>query len=559
MSTMKEKLRIGLLLDGDEVPAWAYKILARLKESASAEIVLKIMNKPEEVKAPRGNFLQRVWKNRHSFFYILYSKFDQKKYKLEYDSFVMKDISTFIPADTIIVEPVRTKFSDTFPDEDIRKIEAYKVDIMIRLGFRILRGKILNTATYGIWSYHHGDNLVNRGGPAGFWEVMEQWDETGVILQILNEDLDNGLVLHKAYSPTYKRSVLENRNNYFWKSAEILPDKVDELHRLGKEEFFRRHQHLNDHPTFYSNRLYVEPTNKEMLSGMWRLLKKKIAWQYRNFLYLDQWILLFHLGKSNVPAMSFFRFKRIMPPKDRFWADPHVLFRDGKYYIYIEELLYATNKGHISLIEMDAKGKYGTPRKIIEKNYHLSYPFVFEDEGRLFMIPESMENKTIELYECTGFPDKWELHSVLMEGVKAVDTTLVKKDGTYYLFTTIQRTAESPDHDDLCIFHAPSLDAKEWTPHPRNPVVTDTKFGRQAGKFFTLNGKLYRPAQNCSKHYGYGMNIQHVVRLDKEEYEEVNIASILPNWERDLISTHSFVHDDKLTVIDALIRRSKFK
>ncbi len=39
------------------------------------------------------------------------------------------------------------------------------------------------------------------------------------------------------------------------------------------------------------------------------------------------------------------------------------------------------NKGHISVIRMDEQGVYSEPVKVLERPYHLSYPFVFEWEG----------------------------------------------------------------------------------------------------------------------------------------------------------------------------------
>ena len=93
-------------------------------------------------------------------------------------------------------------------EEDILKIKHYNLDVLIRFGFKILRGDILKAAKYGIWSYHHGDNDLNRGGPAGFWEVIEHWDITGSTLQILSEDLDGGKILYKSFSMTDRRSIL---------------------------------------------------------------------------------------------------------------------------------------------------------------------------------------------------------------------------------------------------------------------------------------------------------------------------------------------------------------
>ena len=164
-------------------------------------------------------------------------------------------------------------------------------------------------------------------------------------------------------------------------------------------------------------------------------LRNKYSWKIKNkinkWIYTNQWILLYSFNKSNNFALSFFRFKKIIPPKDRFWADPFIVHKDNQYFVFIEELLYSNNKGHISYFTIDEKDGMTKPMKILEKNYHLSYPFIFEDNGSYYMIPETSENNTIELYKCTEFPEKWELQETLMANIKAVDATLLFYDNKY--------------------------------------------------------------------------------------------------------------------------------
>ena len=45
------------------------------------------------------------------------------------------------------------------------------------------------------------------------------------------------------------------------------------------------------------------------------------------------------------------------------------------------------------------------------------------------MIPESAENRTIELYRFRVFPDDLEFVHILMENVEAYDATLVEYNG----------------------------------------------------------------------------------------------------------------------------------
>ena len=71
------------------------------------------------------------------------------------------------------------------------RLRIHNLDVAISFGFRILKGRALRIAKHGVWSYHHGDNHINRGGPAGFWEVLEGSPVIGSVLQVLDEDLDN--------------------------------------------------------------------------------------------------------------------------------------------------------------------------------------------------------------------------------------------------------------------------------------------------------------------------------------------------------------------------------
>lgn len=550
----KQKLRIGLLLDDYHAPAWCYEMVQQIVQSEYAEVRLMVMNQvPNEPKPP---LYKRIWRNRRVIGHALYRKFENKVYRTSPDIFEQKDLNEILDCETIKVTPKRTKFSDRFEAEDIEEIKKHDIDIFIRMGFRILRGEILKVARHGIWSYHHGDNAVNRGGPAGLWEVLERWNETGVVLQILNEDLDGGLILEKSYSCTDSISVNRNLHNYYWKAATFIPRQLKTLYEMGETAYFEKIEAKNVAPCFYYNPLYIIPKNAQLLPRLIALYAKKIKQKIANLFYFNQWQLLFKLNKKSGVSTSFFRFKRILPPKDRFWADPFVIKKNGKYYIFLEELLYKTNKGHIAVMEMDEKGKYTEPQTVLKRDYHLSYPFLIEDADELYMMPETMENNSIELYKCMDFPLKWEFEKTLIPDVQAVDATILKKDDTYWLFANVKAHPAASPHDELCLFYADSLKG-DWTAHPQNPIVSDVKTARPAGKIFEHKGKLYRPAQNCSKHYGYGMQICEIKTLNKEQYEEINVQSIYPNWAKDLISTHTLNNADGLTIIDALIRRRK--
>jgi len=112
----------------------------------------------------------------------------------------------------------------------------------------------------------------------------------------------------------------------------------------------------------------------------------------------------------------------IYPPDNAFWADPFVWVKDGKRYVFFEDFPFDTWRGRISVIVIDEMGQRITePVPVVDETHHLSYPFLFEYQGELYMMPEKAEVKRVDLYRCVEFPFKWEFHKTLIDGVKIAD------------------------------------------------------------------------------------------------------------------------------------------
>jgi hypothetical protein len=145
-----------------------------------------------------------------------------------------------------------------------------------------------------------------------------------------------------------------------------------------------------------------------------------------------------------------------------------------------------------------------------------------------------------------------------MNNIIAVDTTIHKNNDTYWMFTNIKKQKRGSKHVELFLFSSKNLITNNWTPHPLNPIVTDIKKARPAGSIFRKNNKLFRPSQNCSNYYGYGLNISEITKLSNTGFSEKTIHSILPDWKEDVIATHTFNSVDSLFVSDIKIKRRRF-
>jgi len=543
----KRPLRIGILLDSLTQPKWVAQIINEIHASPIADICVIVRN--DAPTEPSLGRIRNYWRNRKYILYALYNRVDARVRLGHEDALEVVDLTHLLNAYPILgVIPIMKKFSDWFPREAIEMIRSYDLDVAVSFGFRILRGEALQIARHGVWSYHHGDNLVNRGGPAGFWEVMDGWPITGSMLQVLSEDLDNGDVLGRSWVRTADRfSVRVSQNALYWRSATLVMRKLKELYdgnRMSIEKVVFRP---------YYNRLHKMPTNAELLPKLYRLSMSYVSRKFDYARFYDQWTIAYRFRASPTDANnSFYRFKHLVPPKDKFWADPFPVKHQGKYFVFLEEYLYRDDKAHISVLEVSPSG-CGDPVPVLKQPYHLSYPFVFQWNDRYFMIPETGAQKTVELYECKSFPAEWEKVAVLLEGVSARDATLFENDGLWWMFVAI---ADTPTSDELYLFYS-ETPLGPWLPHKRNPIKSDVRNSRPAGRLFRWNGDLYRPAQNSSERYGYGVTINRIRTLTTEEFVEEEVSKVLPKWRKDLRGTHTINACEDLTVIDCLVHRRR--
>jgi hypothetical protein len=545
-------MRLGVMVDSMEQPAWIARAIRRVTETGVGQVTLVIRNAAASSAPRRSSRLTTWWHNRRHLLHAAYNRLDHRRYTSSDDPMHPVDVSElFSDVPVLEVVPRQTRFSDWIEQADVDRIRAADTDVLVRFGFRILRGDILLAARYGVWSYHHGDHLRYRGGPPCFWEVMEGNPVTGVVLQRLTSELDDGRILYRSYSATNRFSVTRNRYDVYWKGAEFL---TRVLKRLRDEPGAALAGEAGREPSPYGHRLYVAPTNRDMAAGMVRLFGRRASAKVRSTFLTDQWFLLYHRrpdmpDENREPELSPFRFHPIVPPADRFWADPFPVRSDGRDFVLFEELPFATQRGRISILEIGHDGKVGDPMPVLERDYHLSYPFTFSWRGEHFLLPESADVSRIEVYRAVRFPFEWTLETITLEGHSLTDCTIVEHNDRWWMFANAAVPGAS-FWDELYLYHAPSP-LGPWTPHRRNPVVSDVRTARPAGSLFARGRTLYRPSQDCSRGYGGAMNIQIVTRMDERDYEEHTVGRLLPDWQPRLTGVHTVNALGGLTVLDA--------
>ncbi len=558
----REKLRLGILLDSYQVPAWVHAMLERIHPSDYAAIGLVVLNdsagrEASIVQPPRPGY-------RH-LLYNSYRKLDDRLFRPQPDALARRDLGDLLAGVSCLrVIPQRSAQSHRFDAADVRRIAEQDLDVLIQIGFCTLVGDILRSARLGVWAFQYGDRPARRGGPPGFWEVMDGHLITRSTLQIRDEESGAGSALSSSISATDRWSVKRNCNGIYWKNSAMLPRTLRALHRQGPESFLAERRSPVDVPRPATRSMRGEPGNWECAPALCRHLAR-FLWHRAYYLFLyHQWNLLYDIGggpetllddPSLGSASPFRRYRRLAPPKDRFWADPHVVFRDGSYFVFFEEVLYSTRRGRIAVLTVDPTGRTGRPRTVLEPDYHVSYPFVFEWQDQTYMLLESSAVRRIQIFQCEEFPHRWAFRQNLIEDVAAVDGTLCHHEGRWWLFANVREQEGTSFNDELFVFHAESPLSRVWTPHPRNPIVSDARRARPAGPLFRHQGALYRPSQDCSGSYGRGLVLNRVAVLTDTDYQEEEVLRWGPDWHWNVRGLHTLAHEGRLNVIDAKLRR----
>jgi hypothetical protein len=270
----------------------------------------------------------------------------------------------------------------------------------------------------------------------------------------------------------------------------------------------------------------------------------------RRFLFYSQWHLVCATRSGNAAdPLRAEHFWHIEPPTGYSHADPFLFSDGGKTYLFFEIYSRATH-GVIAYCEILGAGSCSEPRVVLEAEYHMSYPFVFRWGEDIYLIPETQENRTIELYRAVSFPDRWMLERVLMHDVDFADSTPYFDSGLCWLFTG-RKGAGAKAISELHLFMAKSP-LGPWQSHPQNPVVVGEHCARPAGRLFRMGEHLVRPGQDSSRLYGEAMWLNRVDVLSPSEYRESPLLRLDARSLPASCRTHTLNFNEQFHVQDGL-------
>jgi hypothetical protein len=478
------------------------------------------------------NLLVRVTpekKNRDSLLYKLYQHMDRSFFRAPATALELVSIDDLVGSCPVLL-----------PSE-LENIKAFNLDVLMNFGPTAFNTQFATLAKHGVWFYAFGASDASQQHLHGFDAVM---DREPIMISSLRSLKGDGTerIIYQSYSPTLSRfSVRLNNNACYLKSAAFIARSlVDLYHGHNVEAKNVSHRTGNS----------FAPTNAAMALMFLKLSGRAVSRILAKLSSFEQWVLAYRFNNTE--------FKYLIPPSDRFWADPFPIRMQGRYYIFFEEYLYARGKAHISVIEVDRNGIVRGPTEVLTLDCHLSYPFVFEWQGDYYMVPETGEKNVVELYRSVSFPFEWQQEKILLEANCPLDATLIEVKGAWWMFVNIQEQGVTVNWDELHLYYSESPKGP-WRAHARNPIVSDVRSARPAGRLFWSKGVLYRPSQDSSERYGYATAVCQIISLSPTEYAETQIAKILPDWDKNVFGVHTLNALNEVTVIDCLVKRSRFR
>ncbi len=232
----------------------------------------------------------------------------------------------------------------------------------------------------------------------------------------------------------------------------------------------------------------------------------------------------------------------------RYYADPFVFAHKGRRYLFVEEFIYASCRGHLSVADWLGDG-WSIPRPILEREYHLSWPRVFTHGGEIYMLPETSEARTLELYRAVDFPDKWEIASVLATDLSLADATTITRDGETWMLAAIADGGCTSSWDGLAILRG------EGPTEPMRLVsdgacLVDVRAARPAGDIVQVGGEWRRPVQDCALGYGSALGIARIDALSADGYRQTLLKRLPPDPAWGAIGVHTLNVADGIEVID---------
>lgn len=273
-------------------------------------------------------------------------------------------------------------------------------------------------------------------------------------------------------------------------------------------------------------------------------------------LFVKQWVIGLSKGdiKDNIRNKIFDPVINWLPIEsiDHFHADPFpIRTKDGNLNIFFESFAFNDFYGNISLMTIDSSLNKVNQKILLDTKSHLSYPFIFIENNKIYMFPEAAQSGRLSCYEYNPVNQTINFLQEVIN-LSLLDSTILKYNGKYWLFGTL---SGKDSNKKLYLYFSNSL-LGPYTPHPGNPIKNSSNGSRPAGNIIEVDSVFYRPSQNCENQYGESITLNKIKILNETSFVEEPYMLISINKDRDfnnkIFTMHTINVVDDIIIVDGL-------
>jgi len=375
----------------------------------------------------------------------------------------------------------------------------------------------------------------------GFEEVLKSKDLTSLEIWICNKEYPLGSMVVNQSIPT-KHFFLLNQAALFLRRNYHLRLIIKRL--ISENSYPLIHKRIESSDNFKAS-----VTTFDQVHYLMRQVQKYIGRKIRYMFKRNRvtWNVGFYKGTwDNFENVLY---ERLFNPKGHFLADPFVVSTLEGTFCFLEDYDFGLRKGAIACYQLDLD----EPKRlglVLDEDFHLSFPYIFEFESKLYMCPETSEIGEIRLYECTQFPNKWDYVKTIIPNVNAVDSMIFSHQDLWWLLTNVDPMGSDDFAAGLFLFSTDNPLLGKWVPHPENPV--HPRNSRNGGILYN-NGEVYRVGQvKLFFEYGSSTTINKITNINRVHYSEECVAQYFPKNNSKIVGSHHLHSNQKFTIFDFL-------
>ena len=235
------------------------------------------------------------------------------------------------------------------------------------------------------------------------------------------------------------------------------------------------------------------------------------------------------------------------PFKEYWFADPFILSIQGQFVNVLAETMPRKDESKATISQLDIdwqKKAIISMEKILEDEWHLSFPCILRKDGDIYVCPESAEAEKLYIYKLTQ--DKDGIHH--LEKIKSICDETVWDSDISSLFGAPRMFTAKRDN-----YH---LDIYSWDESLEKFVYDQSVSSRRqnmrmAGSLFKVGDDVFCPQQDSGYTYGNAVEINKIELVDGV-FKLVSRVVIRPPRRFMIDGVHTFNSYEGLVVVDIL-------